>query len=334
MRTTCILQGIKNMNKNAHITWLVGEESTPFLEGNPLIDKVLVHGIDSMLTLQNEKYDLLINLDIDPPSTAIANIVNADKKLGYYMDEEDGKTSTYNPEADYLLEIALSDILKKDNKKTYPQQIYDAIKLPYNKEEYVYNLPESGKEFIREFRKKYDIKSTDLVIGLNTGSGDTWPLKKWTIEGFAGLIDRLHNQLNAKIILLGGRYEIERNYELFKRHLMDRHYKIQSQAQTPVIDATGDNSIHEFAHLINLCDVIVTGDTAALHLALVLKKPVVALFGPTSAAEIDLFGRGIKIISKIPCVTCYNRKCDKKPNCMDLITVEEVFNAVKKLAKK
>lgn len=71
-----------------------------------------------------------------------------------------------------------------------------------------------------------------------------------------------------------------------------------------------------------------TGDTLALHVAVALRVPVVALFGPTCAQEIDLFGRGAKIVSALPCGPCYLRHCTKAPNCMDHIPVAEVERAV------
>ena len=80
--------------------------------------------------------------------------------------------------------------------------------------------------------------------------------------------------------------------------------------------------------MVGLCGVVVTGDTMALHVAAGLGKRVVALFGPTSAAEIDLYGRGTKIVTALDCACCYRRGCDVKPHCMDVIEVSEVFAAV------
>jgi heptosyltransferase-2 len=79
---------------------------------------------------------------------------------------------------------------------------------------------------------------------------------------------------------------------------------------------------------VNLCDLIVTGDTLALHVAVALDKMVVALFGPTSAAEIDLYGRGVKLVSDAPCVGCYRTECDVLPTCMERISAQQVHGAI------
>jgi heptosyltransferase-2 len=68
-----------------------------------------------------------------------------------------------------------------------------------------------------------------------------------------------------------------------------------------------------------------------MHLAIGLKKKVIALFGPTCAQEIELYGRGEKVISSIPCAPCYRRHCEVSPNCMEAITAEEVMKKIKGL---
>jgi hypothetical protein len=58
-----------------------------------------------------------------------------------------------------------------------------------------------------------------------------------------------------------------------------------------------------------------------------MRRHIVAFFGPTSAAEIDLYGLGEKIITPLGCSNCYLRDCDVRPNCMDSIPVSLMFAA-------
>jgi heptosyltransferase-2 len=83
----------------------------------------------------------------------------------------------------------------------------------------------------------------------------------------------------------------------------------------------------EFASLVNLCDVLVTSDSLALHIGIAMKKKVVCFFYPTSAAEIELYGRGIKIIGKGKDYCSYKAKCDYPPKW----DVNEMVKAVKRL---
>jgi ADP-heptose:LPS heptosyltransferase len=65
-----------------------------------------------------------------------------------------------------------------------------------------------------------------------------------------------------------------------------------------------------------------------MHIALAVGCRVVVLFGPTSHTEIELFGLGEKVIPDLPCLACYNKICGVTPNCMDMISVDMVKQAI------
>ena len=89
--------------------------------------------------------------------------------------------------------------------------------------------------------------------------------------------------------------------------------------------------MRHFAALMSHTNVIVTGDTLAMHLALALERRTVVLFGPTSAAEIELYGLGEKVVPDMTCLSCYKTSCDFVPNCMDLVSTDMVEQAVRRL---
>lgn len=61
---------------------------------------------------------------------------------------------------------------------------------------------------------------------------------------------------------------------------------------------------------------------------------VIALFGPTSSAEIDLYGQGTKIIPEMDCLCCYLPRCDVRPCCMERIAPERVYAAIRDLLSR
>jgi heptosyltransferase-2 len=65
-----------------------------------------------------------------------------------------------------------------------------------------------------------------------------------------------------------------------------------------------------------------------MHIALARGRRTVALFGPTSSAEIEMYGFGEKVVPAMACLSCYKTSCDFVPNCMDLISTEMVEAAV------
>lgn len=89
---------------------------------------------------------------------------------------------------------------------------------------------------------------------------------------------------------------------------------------------------NDYINWINSCDIIVTSDSLGMHIALALGKKVIALFGETSMSEIEMYGRGVKLSSGFSCSPCYRKKgCDIQPSCMEMISAQEVREAINKL---
>jgi heptosyltransferase-2 len=159
------------------------------------------------------------------------------------------------------------------------------------------------------------------AIGLNTGAGGRWPLKQWHEHGYVELVRRLHRATDAQFVLLGGPGEVERNQRL-------------AQASgVPLIDPGCGNPLRRFAALVRHFDVVVTGDTLAIHIALSLERRAVILSGPTNAPEIETYGFGEKVAPDMTCLICYKTSCDFVPNCMDIISVDMVQAAVERQLK-
>ncbi|MBI3259680.1 MAG: hypothetical protein HYZ54_09430 [Ignavibacteriae bacterium] len=82
---------------------------------------------------------------------------------------------------------------------------------------------------------------------------------------------------------------------------------------------------------MNRCDIIVTGVTMALHLAIGLKKRIVVINNIFNPYEFELYGRGEIIQSELAC-KCYFRQTCTNPdyNCMEHLSVEYVLSAIER----
>jgi len=324
IRTTSILPGLKAKYKDCKIDWATKKDSFNVLKNNDLIN--ITHLIDGSNTLKDKKYDLIISLDDEYSACELAARIKHKKIIGAYLKKgQMGKRQrAYTPDSSLWFDMGLiskfgkqkADQLKAKNKKTYQEIMYKILNLDYKKQEPI--LKSDGKDitFGEKFLQKNNIKKSDILIGVNTGAGGRWEDKKLSAEKTAELIDKLNAQIkNAKIMLLGGPEEAERNK------------KIKEIMKTKVIDAGCNNSLMEFASLINLCNVLVTGDSLALHIGTALKKKVVVWFYPTSAQEIELYSRGIKIIWEGKSYCSYEAKCQYPPK----VDIKKIIKAVKKL---
>jgi len=316
LRTTALLPSLKARYPGAHVTWLTKAAAKDLFINNPYVHEVLAcEDPTTIARLQCQTYDILIHPDASSTSAAYASLARATVKRGFALNEM-GKVYPLNAEAAEWLEMGAFDDMKKANKKTYQQVIHEIAGLPYAKSEIVVNLTDREQATARAFGETHQLGRYDFIVGLNTGAGGRWEYKKWTLDGYRELIAALGKQYRCGILLYGGPEERERNQALMSM-------------SPAVIDTGTDNSLREFFALVGLSDIFVTGDTMALHVATALQKRVVCLFGPTSAHEIEDYGRIIKLQPDLGCLVCYKMNCDFVPNCMESISCDRVMGAIR-----
>jgi ADP-heptose:LPS heptosyltransferase len=157
------------------------------------------------------------------------------------------------------------------------------------------------------------------LIGLNVGSGKRWVNKRWPTSHGATLARTLLDR-RFGVVLLGGSEEREINEVILR------------DVGQGIVSPGTEHTVREFGAIMEACDIVVTTDTFSLHLALALKKKVIALFGPTSAVEIEMYGQGHKLTPKSPCSCYYRKACTQSVPCMETISPAEVFEAIESLA--
>ena len=317
LRSTALLPPLAEVHPRAAITWITRKESVPLLQRNPFIAEVLELGPEAMVHLQTRSFDRVINLDASKISAALATAARSDRKDGFVLDPR-GFVQPTNEAARRWLEAGVFDDIKRAGTATYQDRMAEILGLADRQHRYVFELSDEERRRAKAHLDSIGLDSRRPVIGLNTGAGGRWPLKQWREEGYVELVARLARREDVQFVLLGGPGE------------RDRNERLKAASAVPLIDPGCENPVRHFAALLSHCDLAVTGDTLAMHLALALGKRTVVLFGPTSAAEIELYGLGEKVVPKMECLSCYKTSCDFVPNCMDLISTDMVEYAVLK----
>jgi heptosyltransferase-2 len=170
------------------------------------------------------------------------------------------------------------------------------------------------------------ISQRDRMVGVAPGS--VWATKRWLPERFADVADLLLKEAGAKVVLLGSGED---------RSLCERIADLM--AGRPAI-AAGKTSVLQSAAIVSLCKVILSNDSAPVHMASAMKIPVVVVFGST-IPEFGFAPYGVdqviiqKQLNCRPCGIHGKRKCPEKHfRCMLDINAEEVYRAVLSLLKK
>jgi heptosyltransferase-2 len=314
LMTTAQLPGLKRKHPESTIYWVTLKNSVGLLENNPYIDKIFPFDYETELILSNIEFDYIMNVDKSQRSGALAKVLNAKEKLGFGIDSN-GKIIPLNIEADYNYQLGMDDNLKfRINEKTGQEYLAITFKNDYQNDEYVFQFTKSELDFIDGFKKEIGIKKGDEIIGFNTGCSLLFPNKKMTIEQHIILIEKFLSLNRFKIILLGGPEDKERN-EI-----------ISNQFQGKIINTPTDNGVRKGACYENIPDVIITGDSFGMHLAIALKKYVIAWFGLSCWTEIDLYNRGVKLFPKgLFCAPCWKKTCPYNLECIQMIDLERIF---------
>jgi heptosyltransferase-2 len=317
LRTTCLLPVIANKWPGMGVTWITRAESVPLLMNNPFIQEILPFGPDAIVHLLSRDFHIVINLDAGKISAGLASMARGKEKTGYVL-ENVGHVRPTNAAAEEWLRMGIFDDLKKKNRKTYQRIMCEILGLTSEGVKYVLELAPSETGKACDHLSALGVKPGKPIIGIHTGGGGRWKHKQWREEGFIGLIDELMRDHPSmfQILLFGGPPERELNQ------------RIMENVNVPVFDTGCDNDIRHFAALIRQSSVVLSGDSLAMHVAIATGRRVVALFGPTSCAEIELFGLGEKVFPELDCLCCYKTVCDCSPNCMELISIEMVKNAI------
>src|SRR5690606_22489281 len=92
-----------------------------------------------------------------------------------------------------------------------------------------------------------------------------WEMKRWPVEYWCELI----KQLRTSFILLGGPED---------RFIAE----IASVAPDRTLNLAGRLSLVESSTLVQLADLVISGDTGILHVADLMERPTLALIGPTA----------------------------------------------------
>jgi heptosyltransferase-2 len=315
VRSTALLPAIRRKYPNCHITWVTQKPADQLLKNHPMIDRVLTTTSDDLLALSVLEFDVAFNIDKGLKSAGILKLIKADMIFGFQVDARTGAVLPATPAAGELWEIGLSNYKKFHlNRKPETRLAHEALELGiWMRDPYSLSLGSEEKKEAAVRRAQWT-RGEQLVVGINTGCSGVIPYKKLSIEVHRELIERLQTFPQLSLVLLGGSEDTIRNQRIGHGLRV-----IQSPTELGLRDGLAS---------VEACDVVVTGDSLGMHMAIALKKWTVAWFGPTCAHEIDLYERGEHVQSEASCSPCWKRSCSRSPMCYDLVSIEEIVSAI------
>jgi lipopolysaccharide heptosyltransferase I len=149
--------------------------------------------------------------------------------------------------------------------------------------------------------------------------GARWMNKRWPVEAFAVVVRQLAAKWpEARFGVLGGESE--------------RQLGAALAAALPgrCLDLTATTSLTEMVEWIRLASLLITNDSGPMHVAAALRRPIVAIFGPTDPRRTGPYGQvGQTLHVSLPCAPCMKSRCvnPRSLQCLHEVTPAAVVAA-------
>lgn len=176
---------------------------------------------------------------------------------------------------------------------------------------------------VDQFLLRAGVLNSDL-IGIAPGS--VWKTKRWIEDRYAELAKRFERE-GFRIVLVGGKED----------ELLCEQIRLRADS-AGVITAAGKMSLLQSAELIRRCRVLISNDSAPMHIALAMQTPVVAIYGST-VPEFGFapYGKRDVVVQTDglrcrPCSIHGGHRCPIKTfDCMMRISTNQLYETVRGL---
>jgi len=337
--TTPLLEVLHHAYPDATTTYVVGSWSKVVVEHVPFVNTVIDCGtvgitgrytireyLTLALKLRRQHFDLALVLDRSPMLTLLPWLAGIPRRVG---PDSLGRG------------FSLTDRVAVSASPTNLQHQADiylalarALHLPLNHLHMHFVPTEQERENIPSlFTASPSARALVAVfIGGGSNPGMELTAKRWPLDRYRELVRRLVHEMNAQVLLIGGKDDVSLNQSLLAG---------LDVPEGMVLNLAGATSFGQSAALLERCDLFIGNDSSPMHLAAAVGIPVIAIFGPTSPQEYGPYplddpthialwnnpkGQPCFFLGKMqPCQDC---------TCMQFVTVDDVWNAVKTLLPK
>lgn len=259
--------------------------------------------------LRGRQYDLVFDFFGNPRSAILTRLSGAKLRIGY---DWRGRQMLYNR----VVRSRAATVHEAE----FHLDALRALGIPIVSQKLRFPIDSASEAFAREFLIHHNFMNYVSLVGLNVYGG--WEAKRWPLEKFAALADMLIKNCNAQILLFWG--PGEKQYAQKVAQMMKR-----SAVLAP------PTSLKQMGALMKHCQMVVSNDSGPMHIAAALNVPTVGIFGPTNAKLQRPYGRKNEVALKtsLECLACNQTRCAHN-SCMQLLTVEEVWDAVQRCLQK
>ncbi|MBX3323361.1 MAG: glycosyltransferase family 9 protein [Phycisphaeraceae bacterium] len=312
-RTVPVLVSLRRALPSARIDWLVQDSFVDAVRAHPDVARVVpfargalgramkrgrIGEVFSYLGgLRAERYDLVIDAQGLLRSALIGRASGARRRVGYANAQECGWV--FNTERHAL-----------DRSMHTVDRMLGLVE-------------RAGIAPVRDMRlyaaEEDQMAARALVpeVGIVLAPTSRWAAKRWPIERFAALAERLLRESDEPITIIGAPGEEAQCGAL----------TALAAREPRVTNLVGRTSIGQTMAIIERSVLVAACDSAALHMAVGFDRPIVALYGPTEVSRVGPYRREGDVIQHVTPGDKLDHKRAANVALMERIEVDEVLAA-------
>ena len=314
---------IKQQHPEAIIDVLAPAWSLPIIERMPEvrrgIDMPLGHGKVGLGTrkqlgksLQAKQYTHAITLPGSFKSALVPFWAKIPKRIGWRGE----------------MRYGLLNNLRVLDKAKYPLMVERYVALAYPKNATLPSpLPKPAFRIDPAKAKKacqrYQLNTEKPVLALCPGA-EFGPSKQWPAKHYA---DVAHEMIKRgwQVWLFGSDKDHEVNQQIKN--------DLPASMQVGCFNLAGETSLEDAVDLMSVASAVVSNDSGLMHITAALNRPLVAVYGSTSADHTPPMNDQREMLSlNLECSPCFKRECPlAHTNCMNQLGPDKVLAAIDRL---
>jgi len=333
IQSTPAIESLRRSRPEEHIAVLTRKSFAAPLAGNPHVDELIpwdlhvaVEGMprrDVPLdrqypdiacfarSLREKGFDQVINLANDILSAVLVHFIGASQVSGL-MVLDDASLQLCGPWMHYLFTASANRALSSIN-------ICDALRglagAPLEPGRLHVPVAESAAAFASAFLAPADPGDGTPLVAMQPGASKAE--KRWPVERFARLADLLCERHGARVVVVGTADELPLAEAM------------QRTARARLMIASGRTDLGQLAALIRRCTLLISNDTATVHVAAAVATPTLVLsFGPTYSRETAPYAPGHLVMEpRIDCFPCLATGACRDVRCAHYLSTDAVLAA-------
>jgi lipopolysaccharide heptosyltransferase II len=275
--------------------------------------------LEQSRSLKKDKFDLAVLFPNSLESALIARLARIPKRFGYAKDGRSFLLS--NPVEIPVWKNQKHEVFYYLNLVAEIEKSYFGTNTVSESEPRVdLNVSDERRNEARKFLTENGVDLSKKTVALGVGSTNS-RAKRWQAESYAKLNDKLQNELNANVVLVGAKNEFDVAREVYEK------------AETKPLILTGKTNLSEAVAVLSEIDLLISNDMGLAHIAPAVGTKTLVIFGPTNEKTTQPIGSEI-IRQTVECSPCMLRDCPIDHRCMTRISADAVYAKAKEILVK